>query len=788
MRQLRSKASRLPLSVVAVASTSVALLIALILKPGGEPFVQAVDNLSTSAAGLVGGAVCLWRCRRAGPLRRSWTALGLGLVGWGIGQSIWSFYEQVLHQEVPFPSLADAGFLTFPVAAAVALLLFPRGKGTTEGRVRALLDGLIIACSLLVLSMESVLDAVIRASAETTFALVVSIAYPIGDLVVATMALLALSHARRPQRPRLLWITLGLAALVVADSVFAYQTAIGTYETAVPTDVGWFTGFLILGVVVTRPAALQSHDEPGQGEGVDPLTTAGPSVAQLTLPYVPVVAASVVVLWQVIDGQRIGVPLALLAGLVLVLVYSRQLVTLVENRRLVAAVRHQAFHDSLTGLANRALFLDRLEAALRWQDDGARLAVAFLDLDDFKEVNDGLGHAAGDALLVQVAARLRGAVRSSDLVARLGGDEFAVLLQDDPDGSPGLGMAREDPAVVAERLVATVRQPFDLAGQRVSVTTSVGLAVVAPNGDESAMHVLRNADLAMYAAKQSGKGRFEHFDVDMSAGLLHDLRLRQELADALEADQFFLVYQPMYDLRTDRLCGAEALVRWAHPSGATLAPAAFLRQAETPELMPVLGRKLLERACREVRGWLDRTALADGAEPDFFVSVNLSALQLTDRTLPGFVERTLQRFRLEPRHLLLEVTESVLLDDVDAAARILRELSALGLRVALDDFGTGYSSLAHLHQLPVHVLKADRTFVADITDAAKPSGLVTLVAEIGSSLDLLTVAEGVETPVQLEALRRLGYDVVQGYLLGRPGPLEQMSETVVLPFVPATRI
>jgi EAL domain-containing protein (putative c-di-GMP-specific phosphodiesterase class I) len=242
------------------------------------------------------------------------------------------------------------------------------------------------------------------------------------------------------------------------------------------------------------------------------------------------------------------------------------------------------------------------------------------------------------------------------------------------------------------------------------------------------------------------------------------------LAEALESDQFFLLYQPMYDLRTNRLCGAEALVRWAHPSGVTLAPAAFLRQAETSELMPTLGRALLDRACREVRDWLDRAPI----EPGFFVSVNLSALQLTDPTLPGFVERTLTRFRLEPQNLLLEVTESALLEDVDAAARVLSELSTLGIRVALDDFGTGYSSLAHLHQLPVHVLKTDRTFVADITDSSAPAGLVTLVAEIGSSLGLLTVGEGVETSAQLEALRRLGYDVAQGYLLGRPGPLAVM--------------
>jgi predicted signal transduction protein with EAL and GGDEF domain len=309
------------------------------------------------------------------------------------------------------------------------------------------------------------------------------------------------------------------------------------------------------------------------------------------------------------------------------------------------------------------------------------------------------------------------------------------------------------------------------------VTTSVGLTHVAVGTGESAMHILRNADLAMYAAKQAGKGRYATFDADMSRALLHDLQLRKELAVAVAEDQFFLLYQPLYDLATDRLCGAEALVRWAHPSGVTLPPSAFLRHAETVTLMPALGQLLLRRACRETRAWLDRHPV----EPDFFVSVNLSALQLADETLPLVVAALLDEHRLEPRHLLLEVTESALLEDVDAAAAVLSELVALGVRIALDDFGTGYSSLAHLHQLPVQVLKTDGSFVASLDQPDGDPGLVALVAEIGNSLGLVTVGEGVETVGQLEELRRLGYGIAQGYLLGRPGPMAAMREALVAP-------
>ncbi len=757
----------MPASTAVVLAASMAMVVTLVLRPGGLAVVQPLDNIASTVAPLVGGAVALRRCRRCDAMRRAWAALGVGLVAWGLGQGIWTYYELVRHRDVPFPSAADAGFLTFPLAAAAALMAFPRGQGTTEGRIRGLIDGLIISCSLLVLSAESVLAAVLRASAETTFALAISVAYPIGDVVLGTMALLALTRARGRHRARLIWITVGLAALVVADTVFAYETAVGTYQTAVPSDAGWFAGFLLLGVVATRPtpeADEEENDAPAS-RGVG----AGPSMAQLALPYIPMALASTVVLWRVAGGHTIGPALAALCGFVLVLVYARQFLTLTENRRLVEAVRYQAFHDSLTGLANRALFLDRLETALR-SDREDDVAVAFLDLDDFKEVNDGLGHAAGDALLVQVGNRLRAGVRDGDLVARLGGDEFAVLLCG--------GELGNETSAVAERLVEMLAEPFEVAGHRVTVTASIGLTqVVGDDRDSSALHILRNADLAMYAAKQSGKSRFAAFDADMSRALLCELQLRKELVVAVEEDQFFLLYQPLYELRTDRLCGAEALVRWAHPSGATMPPSAFLNHAETVALMPALGQLLLRRACRETRAWLDRHAV----EPDFFVSVNLSALQLADAELPAFVGSVLDEHGLEPHRLLLEVTESALLTDVDAAAAVLADLVALGVRIALDDFGTGYSSLAHLHQLPVQVLKTDGSFVASLDVPDGDPGLVALVAEIGNSLGLVTVGEGVETLEQLEKLRRLGYGIAQGYLLGRPGPLAAMRESLALP-------
>jgi diguanylate cyclase (GGDEF)-like protein len=760
---------------------SLVLTLVLLVRPWGDGIVQAFDNLATAAAALVGGTVCLWRSRRAGPLRPSWTALGIGILGWGVGQSIWSWYELVAHREVPLPSAADAGFLLFPIAGAVALLLWPRRRGSPDDRLRHLLDGLIIACSLLILSLESVLTAVLDTGSGTTFATAIATAYPVGDLAVATMTLLALTHLRRCRR-QLVPLAVGMLCLIVADSVFAFQNARGTYATGSLSDVGWAAGFLLLGLVATSPTlgrrAVGQHDADDNldGHGAT-LAVARPSILQLAFPYAPPIAATLVFLLHLGQGRPVSAGMAGAGMALVLLVYSRQFVTLVENRRLVKAVQHQALHDSLTGLANRALFLDRLEAALRSPaaDRSSGVAVAFLDLDDFKEVNDGLGHAAGDALLVGVGERLRGGVRSGDLVARLGGDEFGVLLCGTADDQ---SVAGDDPTAVAERLVEVLREPFEVGGHRLTVTASIGLTQVdADDRGASALHILRNADLAMYSAKQSGKSRFAAFDTDMSRALLAELQLRKELAVAVAEDQFFLLYQPLYDLRENRLCGAEALVRWAHPSGSTLPPSAFLRHAETVALMPALGQLLLRRACRETRAWLDRHAVP----PDFFVSVNLSALQLADSALPAFVATVLDEHGLEPHRLLLEVTESALLTDVDAAAAVLSDLVALGVRIALDDFGTGYSSLAHLHQLPVQVLKTDGSFVASLDQPDGDPGLVALVAEIGSSLGLVTVGEGVETVEQLEELRRLGYGIAQGYLLGRPGPLAALRQALVAP-------
>jgi diguanylate cyclase (GGDEF)-like protein/PAS domain S-box-containing protein len=442
-----------------------------------------------------------------------------------------------------------------------------------------------------------------------------------------------------------------------------------------------------------------------------------------------------------------------------VLHFSALIHDITERRRLEDELRHQAFHDSLTGLANRALFADRLGHALKRRDHG-EVGVLFFDIDDFKLINDGLGHGAGDGLLVQVAQRLGELVRGGDTAARLGGDEFAVLLEE----------TTEALAVnVAERIVASFITPFEVAGHRLTARASIGIAF--GRAGSSAAEVLREADAAMYTAKHRGKGVWQVFDPSMAGDGLLEIELRADLKQAIEADDIRVTYQPIVELLTRRTVGVEALARWTHPTRGEIEPSQFIPLAEAAELIVPLGRWVLQRACRTVRGW---RASADGPD-DLHLSVNISPRQLLHGSTVEDVRAALADSGLDPASLTLEITEGVLVEEAGPSLAALEGLKSLGVRIAIDDFGTGYSSLSYLSRLPIDVLKIDRSFVADIGTSRQAAALVRSIVKIGQTLDLETVAEGVETEEQLDRLLRLGARLGQGYLFARPLPAEELA-------------
>jgi diguanylate cyclase (GGDEF)-like protein/PAS domain S-box-containing protein len=428
-------------------------------------------------------------------------------------------------------------------------------------------------------------------------------------------------------------------------------------------------------------------------------------------------------------------------------VHARRL----AERRLV----HQALHDPVTELPNRTHFLDRLERGLRrHQHTGALLAVLFMDLDRFKQINDSLGHAAGDQVLTEVARRLQEALRPGDTIARFGGDEFAILCEDLVDE----GAALE----IAARVLRVVSMPMALGEQQTSVHASLGIAL-APGPSDDGEGMLGDADFAMYRAKERGRNRYEVYDAALRAEALARMEQTAALRLALERSELRLVYQPLLRLDGSGVVGVEALVRWEHPGMGLLGPERFIGLAEETGQMVQLGVWVLREACREVATW----APPPGGEP-VLLSVNLSAQQLIGTTLHDSLRAILSETGLEPGRLCLEITESVLLDDVEAAVEALGRLRELGVRLAIDDFGTGYSSLSYLRRFPVDAVKIDRSFVTGLGSDPAADAIVAAVVNVSRALGLTVVAEGVETDEQLVALRALGCDWAQGYLWSEP--------------------
>jgi diguanylate cyclase (GGDEF)-like protein len=413
-----------------------------------------------------------------------------------------------------------------------------------------------------------------------------------------------------------------------------------------------------------------------------------------------------------------------------------------------------ATHDALTGLPNRTLILDRIEQTLtRARHNSEPVAALFVDLDNFKAINDSLGHGCGDELLCAVAKRLEGVIRETDALGRLGGDEFVVVAD-------GLSLAA-GPELIAERLLEAFSEPFSLGEDgetRVHAKASIGIATgIRPSAEE----LLRDADIAMYRAKWGGKSRYLVFESGMEDEVQSRLELEMDLQGALDNEEFFLVYQPTFDLQTMTPTGVEALIRWRRPGRGIVEPDAFIPLLEETKMIVEVGAWVLEEACREAAGWQQ-------AERPLCLSVNVSALQLDTDALIDHVTEALGKSGLPPETLTIEITETTLMSNAEETARRLEELKALGVRIAVDDFGTGYSSLGHLRQFPVDVLKIDRSFVSQLADGGEGEILLHTLVQLGKALEIETTAEGIERPQDLSLIRDKECDNGQGFLFTRP--------------------
>jgi diguanylate cyclase (GGDEF)-like protein/PAS domain S-box-containing protein len=432
-----------------------------------------------------------------------------------------------------------------------------------------------------------------------------------------------------------------------------------------------------------------------------------------------------------------------------------------ERKAFERRLSHEATHDPLTDLANRALLNQRLGAELRAERAGSEcVGVLFIDLDDFKNVNDTLGHLIGDQLLVQVARRLASCLRPGDLPARLGGDEFAVVA---------ILSAPNVAELLADRVSEVFRPAFQVAGNTIAVEASIGIATNTSGG--TADQIMRHADIAMYAAKAQGKARNEVYDDRMGEAVRRRTSVEAELGAAIEHADFVLHYQPIVELASGEIVGAEALVRWEHPLG-LIAPSEFIPIAERTGLIVPLGRWVIRTACEQARAWQER----DGRM--LTMAVNVSPRQLLDPDFVAHVAATLKQTGLDPKQLIIEITESLFVQDADVTRQHLMKLRAIGISIALDDFGTGYSSLSYLHDFPIDSIKIDRSFIMDVGIDEKKTALVRSLAVLATDLGMSTVAEGIETPGQRDAVIASGYRYGQGFLFAKPMPAALFTATV----------
>ena len=676
--------------------------------------------------------------------RGAWLLMGGGLSAYALGTVLWVAVVVTLDPP-PYPSPADAlwlGYYPFAYAAVVRLL------GARRSRLDAptWLDGLIAGCCAA--ASASVLF-LTGSAGGSGWSLVVSLAYPIADIVLAGLLLGA--WALSGWRTERVWLLLlaGMGINTTANGIRLVETNNGTYVPGGLVDALWSVALAVIVAAAWQSPRRTTDRRPAR------------ALVGVALPAVLACAALALLLYA--GWRHPGLPIAtsLLAAAAVAAALVRMLLT-VRAVEALADARRQARTDDLTELPNRRLFLESLDHALHRRDARAPMAVAIVDLDRFKEINDSFGHHLGDRLLQMVAARLAEAVGGAGLLSRLGGDEFGVLLP----------AASADCATnVADGLLAALRHPFDLQQITLHVDASIGLAVFPDHGTDRGT-LLRHADSAMYVAKT------EHSGVSVATGGADDdtgrrrLTTLEELRTGLDRGELILHYQPQISLRPHAVSGVEALVRWNHPTRGLVYPDGFLPLAEQAGLMGRLTLRVLDLALAQCRDWR-----AAGLE--LTMAVNLSASNLQDPALPDQVAGALARYGVPAGALHLEVTEEVLMRDAARATEILDRLRAMGIKLAVDDYGTGYSSLAYLRGLPVDDLKLDRAFVAHCDTDPRSAAIVKSTVELAHNLDMRMIAEGVENEAVLDRLRQWDCDLVQGYHLGRPQDPERLTPVLL---------
>ncbi len=761
---------------IAAAPTATFVVFAVWMSAGwGGPSVMGAVH-SAAALGFpsfAAASAALAARRRHGRQRQGWVVMALGLVPLLFG-SVAVIYHRFWRGTVEplYPPVAMIGFIVFPLAACVALLFFPAGSPGVA-RFRMVLDGTIVGASLFVVAWVAVLRDVYASTGDKKVSAdeILSIACPVSGVVTVTVAVLVLARASACWRRPLTVLTIGLTLIAASGSAYVYLLTRHVYLFDSYLGFGWPAGLVLLGI-----AALSSPSET-LDTSAEPSSTSAP--ISLWLPYIPLAVAGGLELFELGNTLKSDPALAAAPWLVIA-VLARQFLVVAENRRLLHSASDRALRDPLTNLANRILFHDRLEHAIQlYRRDHRSVAVLSMDLDDFKLINDNLGHPAGDALLVQAAQRILSCVRTGDTVGRLGGDEFAVLIED----------AGENVHLIVYQIIEAFEQPFTIDGEVMFMRPSAGLALASLDEPElRASDLLKHADTAMYSAKRLGGGLqtfspdmhlSEHdgpglpaFEVQPSRRGLVEVRLLSDLRQAINHRALTVLYQPKVDLRTADVVGVEALVRWPHPVFGLVRPQQFLPLVRQHGLMRTFTDVILDQALGDAARWLRRGINVP-------VAVNLFPPLAGDLSLPGRIFEALERHELPGDSLIVEITEDMLLDNIDRTRDVLEALQENRIHIALDDFGSGYSALTYLRKLPIDEVKVDYDLIGHVLTDPRAEAIVRAVIDLSHALNLTTVAEGVENAHTAEWLRVRGCEVAQGILYSPPITASAMLDLIV---------
>ncbi len=784
------------LVIITIASlifiTVLHLVIAFIIKDENAR-ITLVDvtyplwNLAATAGLLVAARRSAAQSKR---LFWAWAILALAQFSFTLGDVSWAILEVGFKLE-PYPSFADGFYLLYYPLFLIGIFLMPSERLKRVDHYKALLDVSIVMVAATLGIWSLVLRPLAASSAEDPLInQVISLAYPVGDLVLLTALLkLIYRNSRGGTRAPLLLLIAGILLQIISDIVYARVSLAGTYTSGSFLDLGWALSYVLIGMAGFWQAATLP------GEQTPPTPARSPQDLNSWQTYFPYLWIAGVYLLFIAnhphDSSQDFKVMAGGVGVVTGLVLLRQVLTLVENEHLFerlqtaldrieqqtralqqanrdllleieerkkaeAKLAYDSLHDTLTGLPNRVLFMDRLNHTLehvkRYDERG--FSVVFLDIDHFKLVNDSLGHRVGDQLLIAIAQRLRVGLRMSDTVARLGGDEFVFLLEEIND--------LEDAISTVNRVQDKIKEPFNLEGHAIQVTGSFGIVL---NQDEysTADEILQDADIALYQAKSQGKARYEVFNPSMRDNTLSRLELKNDLQSALERQELFLNYQPIYALNSHQLLGFEALLRWRHPQRGLIPPSEFVPIAEETGLINPIGQWALREACRKLHEWQQKYQ----SKPGLTISVNVSGSQFKQPDFAHQVIETLQDTGLEADSLVIEITEAIFLDSSPRILATFETLNAAGVKFQIDDFGTGYSSLSYLQEFPIQAIKVDRAFAQKVESGNSPEIVRTIII-MAHDLGMETIAEGIETEGQLNCLKKLDCDAGQGFLLGRP--------------------